>query len=83
MQELELERIYHWYSRNHKNDKQGQSIDEQATFLDLFDALDHYRDIYSIIGTMDSLIRERLFERLANIMQTDYSYIYNQWLSIN
>ena len=42
-------------------------------------------DIYSYIfeteGEADSIIRERLFEALAEISKSDYSYIYDKWLN--
>lgn len=46
----------------------------------MFIALDTYKDVYELIGVGDSLVRERLFRRLAEIMEVDYNYIYQQWL---
>ena len=31
-------------------------------------------------GVYDSLVRERIFEKLAEIIGTDYDYIYDQWV---
>jgi hypothetical protein len=42
--------------------------------------LDTYQDVYKYIGIADSIIRERIFEKLANEMGIDYNEIYNQWL---
>lgn len=58
----------------------GEYIDPAATFEGLFETLDNYRDVYGYIGVGDSLIRERLFKRLAEIMGVGYDEVYEQWL---
>ena len=50
-------------------------------FMDLFEALENYRDVYKVIGVADSVVRERLFERLAELTGVEYDDIYNQWLA--
>lgn len=72
--------LYDWYRSEYPEDDGGIDIHEDATFYDLFEALDHYRDVYDVIGVPDSLIRERLFAKLADIMKVDYDYIYDQWV---
>jgi len=37
-------------------------------------------DVYRYIGVSDSIIRERLFERLAVELEVSYEYVYNLWL---
>lgn len=71
--------IRDWYMSEY-DDPLGEEIDETVTFLDLFEALDHYRDVYDVIGVGDSVIRERCFCKLSEIMECDYDYIYDQWL---
>lgn len=62
-------------------DNMGDAIDYNKTFYDLFECLDHHRDVYAdCLGAVDSIVRERLFVKLAEIMKVDYDYIYNQWL---
>ena len=73
-------KIKEWYIKNYSNDSLGQEIKENATFYDLFNALDRRKDIYDFLGVGDSIIRERVFQELANLMQVDYNYIYDQWL---
>lgn len=68
-----------WYMSEY-DDPLGEEIDETVTFLDLFEALDHYRDVYEVLGVGDSIIRERCFWKLSEIMECDYDYIYDQWL---
>lgn len=73
-------KLKEFYQLKYPSDELGKEIDGQATFKDLFNALDNYRDVYEVFNVGDSIIRERLFEELANIIDVDYSYIYNQWL---
>lgn len=69
-----------WYHVNYPDDDLYDEIHAGTTFGGLFETLDHYRDVYEYIGTGDSIIRERLFQGLAALMDCDYDYIYDQWL---
>lgn len=62
--------------------KNIKDMDENATFLDLFEALNNYRNVYYVIfkRNADSLVRERCFTKLAEITQSKYGDIYEQWL---
>lgn len=73
-------KIKNWYRKTFPTDECGADIDPTATFEGLFETLDHYRDVYTYIGVGDSVIRERVFAKLAEIMKCDYDYIYEQWL---
>ena len=72
-------RIKDWYTENYPTDDLGFEINPSATFEGLFKELDRYRDVYRYIGVSDSVIRERVFEKLAEVMECDYDYIYDQW----
>lgn len=72
-------KIRDWYLIKYPNDDIGKEIDANVTFDDLFDCLDNYRSVYKCIGVNDSVVRERCFEELAEIIGEDYSYIYDQW----
>jgi len=72
--------IREWYMSAYPSDTIGECIDGKATFCDLFEALDHYQDVYKCIGVGDSIVRERCFTELSHIMGVDYDYIYRQWL---
>lgn len=72
--------VKEWYKGEYPTDNLGDRIKEDTTFYDIFYALDNYKDIYDIIGVTDSLVRERIFEKLATLMEVDYDYIYDQWL---
>jgi hypothetical protein len=75
-----MQTIKEFYLSNYPTDELGKEIDANATFKGLFHILDTYEDVYKYIGIADSIIRERIFEKLANEMGIDYNEIYNQWL---
>lgn len=75
-----MQTIKEYYLSNYPTDDLGNEIDANATFKGLFHILDTYEDVYKYIGVADSIIRERIFEKLANEMGVDYNEIYNQWL---
>ena len=72
--------IRNYYVSKFPTDELGIEINSKATFAGLFETLDRYRDVYEYIGVADSLVRERCFEKLAEIMGVDYNEIYDQWL---
>jgi hypothetical protein len=68
-----------YYLEQYPTDDLGIEIDADATFEGLFETLDRHRDVYEYIGVYDSVIRERLFNRLAEVMEVPYEEVYNQW----
>lgn len=70
------------YQKMYPDDELGLNLND-VTFEDLFDTLDNYGSVYKLIGVYDSLVRERLFNMLSEIMIVSYDYIYEQWLSCN
>jgi hypothetical protein len=72
--------IRDWYLLEFSEDRLGEEINEGITFADLFHELDRRKDVYLFLGGIDSVIRERVFTKLAEIMEVDYDYIYDQWL---
>lgn len=76
-------KIKDWYSRQYPTDTIVSKLRDDVTFLDLFDTLDNYGDVYELIFKEggDSIVRERCFEKLAEIMKCDYNYIHAQWLN--
>lgn len=75
--------IKDWYTKEYPDDEMGQKLKDDLDFYDLFDALDNYKDIYEFVGVDDSLVRERVFEKLSEIMKCDYDYIFDQWMATN
>ena len=80
MNTTEKTRIKDWYCKEYSTDELGAELNENITFEDLFVVLDTYKDVYEALGVGDSIIRERVFDRLAKIMNVDYDYIFEQWL---
>jgi hypothetical protein len=72
--------IREYYVEAFPSDELGIEINSEATFDGLFRTLDNYGDVYEYIGVGDSIVRERCFEKLAEIMGCDYNTIYDQWL---
>ena len=66
---------------HYPSDELGVEINENVTFVGLLNALYEGNDVYEYIGVGDSIIRERLFERLAEELSTSYDYVYNLWLN--
>lgn len=76
-------KLKEWYMQNFPTDNDAAAINEDKTFYDLFECLDRHGEIYSeCIGMADGVIRERMFIKLAEIMNVTYDYIYSQWLGI-
>lgn len=73
--------IKEWYLSVYPEDELGLELNDDATFEGLFEVLDAYEDVYAYLGEgIDSVIRERVFQELADIAEVDYEYIYDQWL---
>lgn len=64
-------------------DELGDEINPNLTFNDLFEAMDNYKSVYETTAVHDSIVRERIFVKLAVIMEVDYNYVYDQWLLCN
>ena len=71
-----------YYKKNYPDDELGDKI-RDITFLELFKNLDRGINIYETINVNDSIVRERLFQALADLFNSDYNYIYNKWLKNN
>jgi hypothetical protein len=76
--------VKRWYEMTFPTDAEmAQDIRPNATFLGCLRCLDDYGDIYLyLMGCCngDSIVRERVFAKLADIMGEDYDYIYDQWV---
>lgn len=80
MNTTEKTRIKEWYVKAYPTDELGVEINNEITFYDLFVVLDNHKDVYEALGVWDSIVRERVFDKLAKIMNVDYDYIFEQWL---
>lgn len=72
--------IREFYVKNYPTDDLGMSINPKATFAGLLNQLIVNGDVYEYIYVYDSIVRERLFERLAEELEVSYEYVYKLWL---
>ena len=73
--------IKEFYLSNYPTDELGLELKDDTNFTGLLNELFTNNDIYGYIGVGDSIIRERLFEKLSEILNCSYDYVYNLWLN--
>ena len=73
------ENVRAWYMSEYPDDDMGKDIHEFLTFGQMLGAMLEGNEVYDVIGVVDSVIRERIFERLAELMQCHYDTVYNIW----
>ena len=74
-------KLKEYYENVYPMDELGVQINPEATFVGLLDDLHVGGDAYEYIGVWDSIVRERLFEHLAQELGTSYDYVYKLWLN--
>jgi len=72
--------IKEFYMNAYPTDEMGVELNENATFVGLLTTLYDGGEVYDYFGVGDSLVRERLFEELANQINKPYDYVYDLWL---
>jgi len=75
--------IREFYLANYPSDDMGDGINPNATFDGLWEIINKYgliKDVYDYLYVYDTLIRERVFEKLAANKGCEYDVIYYQWL---
>ena len=70
--------IKEWYQSEYKDDELGEEIYDFSTFEEL---KENIPNVYDYLGVYDSIVRERVFSRLSEIMNVDYDVIYTEWLN--
>lgn len=73
-------KVKDWYLENYPTDECGHYLSDTATFVGMYTTLAMHKDIYDYIGEGDSVIRERLFSHLCDILDMDYDEIYDLWV---
>jgi|TARA_R110000796_G_scaffold618_1_gene2133 hypothetical protein len=73
--------IKEFYLNNYPTDELGVELNENTNFTGLLNELVTNNDIYGYIGVGDSIIRERLFSKLSEILNCPYDYVYDLWLN--
>lgn len=77
----DMNNIKEFYLETYPTDELGVEINENATFIGLYHDLLTGGDPYEYIGVSDSVVRELCFERLAEIINTSYDYVYDLWIN--
>ena len=72
--------VREFYVKNYPSDDMGADINPKATFAGLLNQLIVGGDVYEYLYVYDSIVRERLFERLAEELEVSYEYVYKLWL---
>lgn len=76
-----LEYIREYYMRTYPSDPCGKLLDPDITFRDLLESMMQGYDVYETLGDCsDSLVRERVFERMSEVFGITYESIYELWL---
>ena len=73
--------IREFYLAKYPSDDMGAGINPTATFAGLLNQLIIGGDVYAYLYVYDSIIRERLFEGLAEELNVKYDYVYELWLN--
>jgi hypothetical protein len=73
-------RVKNWYIKNYPTDDLGKEINDNLSFWSFYTYLFQGVNVYSVLGVGDSIVRERVFEKLAEILGVQYDYIYKLWL---
>lgn len=73
--------VKEWYSRTFPTDELASELNANATFGSVRDAIMSGKDIYTELGySADSVVRERVFRQLADVLDLPYKSVYNAWI---
>lgn len=73
--------IKDWYVKKYPSDDLGNEINDKVTFNNIIEGINNNKNIYEILEVNDSLVRERIFEKISNLIGVSYEDITNQWLN--
>jgi hypothetical protein len=75
-------KVADWYAVAFPYDEWGnEMMNKGILFQDVFEALQVGFNIYALLGAGDSVVRERVFDALATMMEVPYEVVYYQWLN--
>lgn len=72
--------IRDWYTQAFPDDELGYIIDPDATFADAVKFMAYGGEVYEYLGVVDSLVREKVFSKIAAITGVEYEDVYDLWL---
>lgn len=70
--------IRKWYGETYPEDEIKNDI-KDISFRKALDAIDEGKDFYGVIGVGDSVVRDRIFQKLSEIKGRSYDDIYQAW----
>lgn len=70
-----------WYMTAFPHDELGYEIKDDIDFEGLDEVLEQGRDVYEYLGVADSIVRERIFDKLADLTGVAYDDIYEKWMN--
>lgn len=73
-------RVGDWYVYKYPHDSLGKDVNKGISFNQLYILMQYGVPVYELIGVGDSIVRERIFQKLAEIYHVPYDHIYNMWL---
>lgn len=75
-------RVKDWYIQAFPNDQLGEEINNEVTFKQLYEMLLVGEEIYNHTAN-DSVVRKRIFKKLAEVYNTTLETIYDHWYNTN
>ena len=72
--------LQEWYLKKYPSDELGQELTDNITSVEAWIAMRCHQDIYEVLGIEDSIVRERIFEKMARDLHLKYDDIYDLWL---
>ena len=75
-------KVREWYMAQYPSDEMGEMILKNVTFFDVMGALLVGKCVYEVMMGVygDSIVRERVFAKLAELHKVEYDVIYDLWL---
>ena len=71
--------IKKWYVKAYPTDDLGPEL--HGSFAGALETMAKGGDLYEYMSVTDSLVRERLFTHLFEMLDLDYEHIYQLWLN--
>lgn len=71
--------VREWYMREFADDPMGERLRQNLTWADLLERMRCGENFHEIINVCDTVVRERIFTRLAEMLLVPYEVIYQLW----
>lgn len=73
-------KVREWYIEKYPSDNLGNEIYDELTWANILEDMRVGENIYDILGVRDSVVRERVFEKLSEMMEVPYDVLYYLWV---